>query len=261
MFVLLGLIVRAVGIEYRGKRTGRRWTRIWDLAIGVGSFVVAFGVGAALAISTTGLPLDEHGDRVGGAFAWFTPAAILGGLAVAGFALVHGATFLALKADGPVRVRARRFAVAAAPVALLPITGWVLLIQWQGGNAASWALTVVAVLAVVLGWIAARAGREGWGFTGIAAFAALGAAAIFAAVYPVVLPSTIDAAYDLTIANAASGEYTLGVMTVVAACGLPVVLLYQGWTYWVFRRRIAPHHIPDPHDVVPAVRTAPAARP
>ena len=257
--VLLGLIARAVGIEYRGKRVGRSWARIWDLAIGLGSFVAAFGVGAALALSTTGLPIDANGDRVGGAFAWLTPAALLGGFAVVGFALVHGAAFLALKTEGPVRMRARRFAVLIAPVALLPITGWVLLVVWRTGDVASWVLTGAAVVAVVLGWIAARAGREGWAFTGIAAFAALGAAAIFVAVYPVVLPSTIDPAFDLTIANAASGEYTLGVMTAVAVAGLPVVLLYQAWTYWVFRKRIAPHHIPGAHEAVPAVRV-PAIR-
>jgi cytochrome d ubiquinol oxidase subunit II len=253
VLVLLGLIFRAVGIEYRGKGTTQRWLRFWTWAIGLGSFVSAFGVGAALALTTTGLPLDANGDRVGGPFAWLTPWAVVGGLAVIGFCLVHAGTFLGLKTLGEVRERAQRFVVRWAPVALLPIVAWVLAIQLQKGTPVTWALVGVAVVAVVVGWINARRGREGLAFTGVAAFLVAGAASIFAAVYPVVLPSTIDSAFDLTVSNAASGEYTLGVMTVVTAIGLPLVLLYQGYTYWVFRKRLAETHLPEAHEVVAAV--------
>lgn len=254
VLVLLGLIFRAVAIEYRGKITARRWTRFWDWSIGVGSAVAAFGIGAALALTTTGLPIDGNGDRVGGPFVWLTPIAVLGGLALVGFSLVHGATFLALKTDGPVRERMGKLVPRLAPVALLPIAGWAVLVQLDGGDLLSWTLLGLAVVAGVVGWVFAWMRREGWAFTGFAAFGALGAAAIFAAAFPVVLPSTIDPAFDLTIWNAASGSYTLGVMTVVAAVSLPFILAYQAWSYWVFRKRVAPHHLPDPHDVVPAIR-------
>jgi cytochrome d ubiquinol oxidase subunit II len=254
VLVLLGLIFRAVGIEYRGKMHSVRARRAWDVAIGVGSSVAAFGVGAALALTTTGLPIDANGDRVGGPFAWFGPAAVLGGLAVVGFCLVHAANFLALKTDGAVRERAGRDAVRMAPIALLPLVGWVLLVQVRHGGVASWALAALAVVAAVLGWLAARARREGWAFAGVAVFLAAGAASIFTAVFPVVLPSTIDPAFDLTIANAASGDYTLGVMSVITACALPFVIAYQAWSVWVFRRRIAAAHIPAAHPVVAAVR-------
>lgn len=255
VLVLLGLIFRAVAIEYRGKRSGRRWTRAWDLGIGLGSLVAAFGLGAGLALTTTGLPIDANGDRLGGPFVWLTLPAVLGGLAVVGFALVQGATFLSLKTDGVVRERAGRDIVRFAPIALLPIVGWVLLVQLRSGGVASWTLVVVAIVAVVLGWIASRRRREGWAFLGFSAFLVGGAASIFVAVYPVVLPSTVDGAFDLTVANASSSDYTLGVMTIVAAVGLPLVLAYQAWSYWVFRRRLAAHNIPEPHEVVPAVRT------
>ncbi|MFC5502131.1 cytochrome d ubiquinol oxidase subunit II [Lysinimonas soli] len=255
VLVLLGLIFRAVAIEYRGKGKTVRWTRAWDWAIGLGSFLSAFGLGAGLALTTTGLPIDANGDRVGGPFIWITPVAVLGGLAVVGFCLVHGANFLALKTDGPVRERAGRDTVRFAPIALLPIVGWVLLVQFQSGDLASWVLVVLAVIAVVFGWIAARGRREGWAFLGFGAFLVFGAGSIFEAVFPVVLPSTINHAYDLTVSNAASGDYTLGVMSIVTACALPVVLAYQAWSYWVFRRRIAPHHVPEQHDVVAAVRS------
>ncbi|MEP6481531.1 MAG: cytochrome d ubiquinol oxidase subunit II [Rhodoglobus sp.] len=246
---LLGLIFRAVAIEYRGKGSSERWTRNWDRALGLGSLVVAFCVGALLALTTTGLPIDANGDRVGGPFAWFNGYAVLGGLAVIGFCLVQGAAFLALKTEGDVRERSRVFVVRWAPVALLPIVAWVLVVQFQGGKLITWLPILAAVVAVVWAWFSARAGREGRAFIGFSVFLALGAAAIFAAVYPVVLPSTIDHAYDLTVANASSSPYTLGVMTVVTACALPVVLAYQAWSIWVFRKRIGEQHIPAAHPV------------
>jgi len=254
LVVLVGLIVRAVAIEYRGKVAHPRWARTWDAGIGIGSLIVAFGIGAALALTTTGLPLDAQGDRVGGPFAWFTPMAVVGGLAVVGFCLVHGATFLALKTDGLVRERAGRRAVRWAPVALIPMAVWAVVVQLRHGSAVGWGLTVVAVAAALLGWIAGRRRREGLAFTGVAGFAAAGAAGIFAAVYPVVLPSTISASFDLTIANASSGPYTLGVMTVITACALPVILGYQAWSYGVFRRRLRVDQLPAAHAFAPAVR-------
>ncbi|CAO1649074.1 cytochrome d ubiquinol oxidase subunit II [Salinibacterium sp. NYA9b] len=259
--VLVSLIFRAVAIEYRGKGSTDKWRMWWDRALGLGSLGSAFGIGAALALTTTGLPIDANGDRVGGAFAWFTPYAVLGGLAVVGFSLVHASVFLGLKTDGAVRVRARNFVVRWSPVALLPIVAWVLIIQFQNGTLITWLLVVIAVIAVVFGWISARAGREGWAFIGIAAFLVAGASSIFAAVYPVVLPSTLDPAFNLTISNAASGEYTLGVMSVVTAFGLPLVFIYQGWTYWVFRNRLSDHHLPEAHIVKPAVAPASSASP
>lgn len=258
--MLVSLIFRAVAIEYRGKGSTERWRLWWDRALGLGSLGAAFGIGAILALTTTGLPINANGDRVGGAFAWFTPYAILGGLAVVGFSLVHASAFLGLKTEGEVRVRARNFLVRWSPIALLPIVGWVLAVQLRNGSLATWALVVVAMVAVVFGWISARAGREGRAFIGIAAFLLAGASSMFAAVYPVVLPSTLDSAFDLTISNAASGSYTLGVMSVVAAIGLPLVFLYQGYTYWVFRRRLSEHHIPEAHVVKPAVAPTVSAR-
>ena len=250
---LLGLIFRAVAIEYRGKGATDRWRAWWDRALGIGSFVAAFGVGAMLTLTTTGLPINANGDRVGGPFAWLNGYAVLGGLAVVGFCLVHGAVFLSLKTLGPVRERSRTFVVRWAPVALLPIVGWVLAVQFTTGTVITWGLVVLAVVAVVSGWTAARAGREGRAFAGIAAFLVLGAASSFAAAFPVLIPSTIDSAFDLTVANASSGAYTLGVMSVVTAVGLPLVFVYQGYTYWVFRRRLSETHLPEAHIVEPAI--------
>jgi cytochrome d ubiquinol oxidase subunit II len=251
--VLLGLILRAVAIEYRGKGHTPRWTRSWDLALGIGSFVAAFGVGAALALTTTGLPIDADGDAVAGPFGWFDAWAIVGGLAVVGFCLVHSAAFLALKTDGDVRVRARGFAARWMPVLLLPFAAWAVGVQLQHGKAFTWVLLLSAIACGAWAWRSVARDRERSAFAGLGAFLVLGAASIFTNAYPVVLPSTIDHAYDLTVSSASSSPYTLGVMSVVAAFGLPLVLAYQGWTYWVFRKRISGASIPAVRPVEAAV--------
>ncbi len=254
---LVGLIIRAVGIEYRGKIHTKRWRTFWTWMIGLGSDIVAVCLGAALALTSTGLPIDANGDRVGGPFVWLTAPAVLGGLAVVGFALAHSATFLALKADGVVRERAGRFAARWAPLLLVPAAVWAVVVQLvHGGNVFGWALILLAAIAALFGWAAARRRREGWAFLGYAGFGLFGAGAIFVGMFPKLLPSTVDAAFDLTVANSANGSYTLGVMTIVVACALPVILAYQAWSYWIFRKRVTPGMIPDAHIVLPAVLRA-----
>ena len=254
---LVGLIVRAVGIEYRGKIHTERWRTFWTWMIGLGSLVVAFCIGAALALTSLGLPINANGDRVGGPFVWLTVPAVLGGLAVVGFSLAHSATFLGLKADGPVRERADRFAAVWAPLCLAPAAVWAIWVQLaHGGNALAWTFIVLAVVGAVSGWIAARRRREGWAFIGYAGFGLFGAGAVFAGMFPLVLPSTVDSAFDLTVWNASNSTYTLGVMTVVAVVALPVILAYQAWSYWIFRNRVTPGMIPEAHIVLPAVLRA-----
>jgi cytochrome d ubiquinol oxidase subunit II len=253
LIVLVALIFRAVAFEYRGKVDTVRWRTTWDWAIAVGSFVAAFGVGAALALTTTGLPLDANGDREGGPFAWFSGYAVLGGFAVAGFALLHALAFLALKTDGEVRHRARRWFVRLLPVLLLPMAAWAASVQLLFGKTWTLALLAAAVFAAGTAWIQARKGKEGRAFLATGMFLVGGTASIFGAVFPRVLPSTIDPAFSLTIANASSSDYTLGLMTVVACVGLPLVIAYQAWTYWVFRRRVSAAHIPEAHSFVPAI--------
>jgi cytochrome d ubiquinol oxidase subunit II len=254
LFVLFGLIFRAVGIEFRGKGKSARWIRGWDVAIGLGSLVAAFGVGAALALTTTGLPLDANGDRVGGAFAWFDGYAVIGGLAAVGFSLVHAASFLALKTDGDTRHFGSTFARRAAPIALVPFLVWIVALQVEKGTALTWLIGVVALIAAIAAMLANGRHREGWAFIGFGALLVAGMGSIFMASYPVVLPSTINHAFDLTVANASSSPYTLGVMSIVACFGIPLVLAYQAWTYWVFRKRVSGDLIPAAHPVEPAVR-------
>ncbi|MGM0931523.1 MAG: cytochrome d ubiquinol oxidase subunit II [Actinomycetota bacterium] len=250
VLVLLALIFRAVGIEYRGKVDTDRWRARWDWAIALGSLVAAFGVGAMLGLTTTGLPLNANGDRVGGPFAWFNGYAVLGGLAVVGFSLVHAAAFLALKTDGEVRLRAKALVLRWLPVALLPMAAWAAVLVLRHGKAVTVATLLLAALGAVAAWLLAKAGRDGLSFTGLGIFLVAGTVTIFTAVFPTVLPSTLDEAFSLTVESASSSDYTLGVMSVVALFGIPAVLVYQGYTYWVFRKRVSSSAIPAAHAVV-----------
>ena len=250
VLVLLALIFRAVGIEYRGKVDSDRWRSGWDWAIALGSLVAAFGVGAMLGLTTTGLPLDANGDRVGGAFAWFNGYAVLGGLAVVGFCLVHAAAFLALKTDGDVRLRAKALVLRWLPVGLLPMAAWAAALVLRNGKTVTVVTLLVAAVGAVAAWLLAKAGRDGLSFAGLGIFLVAGTVTIFTAVFPTVLPSTLDEAFSLTVESASSSGYTLGVMSVVALFGIPAVLVYQGYTYWVFRKRVSSSAIPAAHAVV-----------
>ncbi|GAA4439752.1 cytochrome d ubiquinol oxidase subunit II [Actinokineospora soli] len=247
LLVLLGLIGRGVAFEYRGKVDSDRWRRTWDRVIVVGSWVPALGVGMVLTTTFLGLPLDAGGQRVGSAFAAFTLPALLGGLAVAGFAVAHGAVFLALKTDGPIRHRARALALGVGPLALLPLAGLLVVVQWESGELWTWVAAGLAVVAALVAFARLRVGREGQAFAALGGVIALSVIALFGALYPDVLPSTLDPAWSLTVSGAASSPYTLEVMSWVALFGTPAVLVYQGWTYWVFRRRVSAAQIPPVH--------------
>ncbi|MFL6120639.1 cytochrome d ubiquinol oxidase subunit II [Actinophytocola sp.] len=238
LVVLLALIGRGVALEWRGKVDENRWRARWDVVIGAGSLVATLGVGLLLSWNILGLPIDADGHRVGSPFAALRWDTVLGALAFTGFALVHGAVFLALKTDGPLRHRARRFAVAFAPVGLAPLLAVVVLAQVRSGADWTWLAVFAVLVAAVFAWLKLAAAREGqaFGLLGVALAAAV--LALFGALYPNVLPSTLDPAYSLSVADAASSSYTLTVMTWVAAFGTPAVLVYQGWTYWVFRKRV-----------------------
>jgi cytochrome d ubiquinol oxidase subunit II len=245
VLVLFGLIVRAVAFEWRHSHHTAAWDSCWTWVITAGSLIAALGIGAALGSTTLGLPIDGDGNRVGGAFSGLGWPALLGAVAVLGFSVVHGAMFLALKTDGPVRVAARAFAVRWAPVGAVPLLAWAGVVHLRHGTSVTAVLWLVAALAVVLAWARIRVGREGQAFAAWGTMLVAAAATVFGAAYPVVVPSTVDAAFDVTVADASVSDYTLTVMTWAAGIGLPVVLAYQAWTYWVFRTRLTAEPVHD----------------
>ncbi|MFC5291290.1 cytochrome d ubiquinol oxidase subunit II [Actinokineospora guangxiensis] len=244
LLFLVALIGRGVAFEYRGKIDSAAWRRTWDTVITTASWGAALGVGLLLSWNLTGLPIGPDGNRVGGPFAAIGWETLLGAAAVAGFALLHGATYTALKTDGPIRARARRLGTAAAPLALAPLVALLLVVQLRSGSPWTWVPLALAAGCAVLAVARLAAVREGQAFALLGVSVAAAVIALFGALHPNVLPSTLDPSYSLTIVDTASSPYTLTVMSWVALFGTPAVLAYQGWTYWVFRKRIATHHIP-----------------
>jgi cytochrome d ubiquinol oxidase subunit II len=244
LLILVALIVRGLAFEYRAKRDDATWRSRWDLAIILGSFVPALLWGVAFANIVRGVPIDENAEYVGGFFNLLSPYALLGGVTTLLLFLTHGALFVALKTDGDIRHRARALALKVGVAAAVAAVAFLVWTQATTGSTGSLVLFAAAALALVGGLVAAAKAREGWAFTGNFAAIGLAVAGLFAALFPDVMPSSLDPAWSLTTTNASATEYTLTVMTWVAVFFTPLVLMYQGWTYWVFRRRIGTQHIP-----------------
>ncbi|WP_017570618.1 cytochrome d ubiquinol oxidase subunit II [Nocardiopsis halotolerans] len=237
--ILVALILRGVAFEYRGKRDDSAWRAWWDRAILAGSAVPAFLWGVVFANLVRGVAMDSDHVVTSSTLDLLNPHALLGGLTTLSLFTLHGAIFLTLKTDGPVRVRARLAALWSA-CAALPLGAFFL--AWTqiayGGGTRTLPFVVLAVAALVGGVAAAWRHREGWSFAFTAVTILAVFTALFTSLFPNVLPSTTDPAFSLTVANASSAEYTLTVLSWVAVVFLPLVLLYQGWSYWVFRRRV-----------------------
>ncbi|GGC12780.1 cytochrome d ubiquinol oxidase subunit II [Cellulomonas carbonis] len=242
--ILLALIVRVVAFEWRGKIDDPAWRAWADRALVVGSWVPAVLWGVAFANIVRGVELDADHQYVGGFFALLNPFALLGGATTALLFLTHGAVFLALKTDGEMRRRAGALAARLAVVTLVVAGAFAVWAQVAYSVPWTWAATAVA--AGGLGWlvVATRSRREGQAFVASAGTIVAAVVLIFGSLYPDVMPA-VDPANSLTVDNASSTDYTLTIMTWVAVVLTPVVLLYQGWTYWVFRKRLTVEHIPD----------------
>ena len=238
LLILLALIARGVSFEYRHQRPESQWKRRFDAMIVVGSAVPALLWGVAFANIVQGVPLDAGHNYTGTFSDLLSPYALLGGLTTLLLFFTHGVVFVSLKTDGELRHRARRLA-ARSGVATIIVA--VVFLLWTGlafGTFWFWILAAVAALALVGGWLANARGAEGIAFTLLAITVAAAVLALFASLFPDVMPASNDPANSLTIENASSSTYTLTVMSWLALVALPLVLAYQGWTYWVFRRRV-----------------------
>ena len=236
--LLVGLIVRGIGIEYRGKAQTARGRRWCDAGVVVGSLLPALLLGVAFANFVRGVELDKQHVMTGGFFDLLSPYALLGGLTTLSLFAFHGAVFLGLRAQGPVQVAAGQLARKLAIPAF--VFGGAFLF-WTMGVRGGWLSKVLAVVIVIALVAAIRAmllGRYGWSFTASSVVAALVPVWVFACLWPNVLPANNGAGLSLTVHAASSSHYTLGVMTVVALIFTPIVLAYQAWTYWVFRARV-----------------------
>jgi cytochrome d ubiquinol oxidase subunit II len=236
--ILVALIVRGIGIEYRNKRGDLRWRSRLDLMTTVGSFLPALLWGVAFGNIVAGVPIDADKQFTGSLLTLLNPFALLGGLTTLLLFVTHGLLYLTLRTEGEIRERARRLTV---PVGLVTAVVAVAFLLWANAIRGDALSTVVAVLAAVV-WLAALGAswikREAVAFAASAVTIGLAVASLFLALFPDVMPSSTDPAFSLTTTNAASTPYTLGIMTVVAVIFVPIVLIYQGWTYYVFRKRV-----------------------
>lgn len=250
--ILVCLIIRGVAFEYRAKRPEERWQRNWERAIFWTSLGPAFLWGVVFANMVHGVPIGESKEFEGNLLDLFGPHALLGGLLTLTLFTFHGAVFAALKTVGDIRVRARRMATGLGLGAAVLAVGFLTWTQAERGDTASLVAMVLAVLALGVALVANAAGREGWsfGFSGVAIVAFV--AMLFLALFPDIMPSSLSEEWSLTVEGAASSPYTLKIMTWCAGIATPVVMLYQGWTYWVFRKRIGTQHIAEPAHPAPA---------
>ncbi|WP_167101661.1 cytochrome d ubiquinol oxidase subunit II [Mycobacterium sp. DL592] len=245
LVILLAMIARIVAIEWRGKINDPRWRSWCDIGIAVGSWLPAILWGVAFAVLVSGLPVGPDKNVTGLTFTdVVNPYTLSGGLATCALFLFHGAVFLALKTGGDVRHDAVRLARKLSVPTSALVAGFGLWTQLAHGKSWTWALVALAVVAQLAAVAAVGAGREGWAFLSTTIVVAAVVVLLFGCLYPNLVPSTIDPAYSITIVNGSSSPYTLKVMTWAAVIFTPLVLLYQGWTYWVFRKRIFAEAIP-----------------
>lgn len=246
LLILVALIVRGVAFEFRGKIDDDRWRRNWDRAIVAGSVTPALLWGVAFANIVAGVPLDADHEFTGTLFTLLNLYGLLGGLATLLLFALHGAVFLSLKTSGDVRARARGLAHRLGLLTVVVGGGFLLWTFLAHGSAWTIVPVLITAAALVTALLAIHHVREGWAFL-LTATAIVGVTVtLFGSLYPYVLPSSTDPANSLNTVNAASTPYTLTIMTWVAVVFTPIVVAYQAWTFWVFRKRIGGTDIPAP---------------
>ena len=239
VLVLLALILRGVAFEFRSKAPGASWRAGWDWAIFVGSLVPALIFGVAVGNLLRGVPIDETKTYTGTFLGLLNPYSVVAGLTFVLLFLLHGAQFLRLRVSGPVLDRVEASVKRVWSLAVLVAVG-LLVLSWRQtglfrGGAIALILPGLAALALVGSGLARKPGVA-FALTGVTVL--LLTVSAFRAMYPNVMISSLNPEWSLTIHNASSTPYTLKVMTIIACTLVPIVLLYQGWTYWIFRKRL-----------------------
>ncbi|UNK18204.1 cytochrome d ubiquinol oxidase subunit II [Paenibacillus sp. N3/727] len=241
--LLLALIARGVAFEFRGKVGDARWRKVWDGAIFTGSFLPPFLFGVVFACLIQGLPIDESMQLNAGFFDVVNLYTVVGGITVVMLCLLHGLMFTTLRTIGDLQERARVMArrllfPVAALLALFGIMTYFMtdLFKVRGGILS--AVLVLGVIAFLAAGYFMKTKKDGWAFGMTGAVIVLSVMSVFIGLFPRVMISSINSAFDLTIQNAASGQYSLKVMTIVAVTLLPFVLGYQIWSYYVFHKRV-----------------------
>jgi len=240
VLLLVALFARGVSFEYRGKRESARWRTSWSWALAIGSILIPLLVGVALGDLLHGLPIDSGHEFTGNFFSLLTGYGLMTGVTLVVLSMLHGATFLALRTTGEIRDRAHSAARSIGIVAIIVNLAWVV---WTlvviGGGTLPEPTQIFGMIAVIIATVLATTDNDAFAFAASGFAVAAAIAQIFISLYPNVMVSSTNHAYNLTVNNAAAGHYGLVVMTVVAVLFFPIVLLYQGWSFHVFRRRVS----------------------
>ena len=267
LLVLAALMARGVSLEFARKHENERWLKTWTWCTTLGSLSIPLLLGIGLGDLLNGLPIDSSHNFTGNFFDLLTPYGLWTGVTLLGLCLLHGATFIKLRTTGELRERARTIARPLGWAAIALVVGFVIWTRSvAGGPTIPDPVEVLAVIAVVFAALLAATDHDGWAFSASAVAIAACVGSIFIDLYPRVMVSSTDAAYNLTVSNSASGHYALVVMTVVTAIFFPLVLVYQGWSFHVFRARVkGPPETPDAQSAGtpprPSGPSAPASRP
>ncbi len=249
VLMLLALIVRGVAFEFRGKDKRPAWRSTWDWMIFFGSLVPALLWGVALSNLLQGLPIDAKMNYTGNFFTLLSPYTLLAGVYGLVLMTLHGALFLSLRTEQEMADRARAVAFRLWPVAVVLLfatwgASYVATDMYNNLGVDPGVVPIVGGAAIlVLGWFIKNK-HDGWAFGMTAVTLVTTVMTLFMALFPRVMVSSLNPAWSLTIHNASSSNYTLTVMTVVAAIFVPIVLVYQAWTYWVFRARVTRKNLP-----------------
>lgn len=241
--VLLCLIGRGVSFEFRRKVENPRWTNIWDWVIFFGSLLPPFLLGVLFTSMLKGMPIENDMNMAAGFTDFINVYSLWGGLTVTLLCLLHGLNFLTLKTEGEIRKRAAGLAnkvvlAVLGSLVIFVVLSFIFTDIYEVRLIPEIILTVLIVIAYVLAYFFISKGREGLSFTMSGLGLAFTVSAIFVGLFPRVMVSSIDKAFDLTVYNASSGAYSLKIMTIVAITILPFVLGYTIWSYYIFRKRV-----------------------
>ncbi len=247
MLVLLGLIARAVSMEFRGRVESAGWRRLWDGAFGIGSLLPALLFGVAVGNILRGIPVDNTGEFSGTFFGLLNPFSLLVGVLGLVMFVTHGAVYMALKSDGD--LRERMLGVASK--------GWILwvvlyvaatiygffeahhLFAGTLGSPLFWLFFLLLLGSLLTLPMQIKAGKAMVALvtSSISIISTIGVAAT--ALYPDLVPSLVDPSYSLTVAGASSTQRTLMTMLVIALIGMPIVLAYTIVIYRVFKGKVS----------------------
>jgi cytochrome d ubiquinol oxidase subunit II len=241
--LLVGLIIRGVSFEYRSKDANPAWRNRFDWMIAIGSFLAALLLGAAFANLARGVPINADKMFTGNLFTLLNPYGLLGGVTTVAIFLLHGANFLGLKLEGELRERvnaaAKKLWIAATILYLALAVFTYEEGFWERGMVSPGVVPIAAIAFLLAAGYFINQKREGWAFIMVALNIVFTQITFFLMTFPNVMTSTTNPDWSLTIYNASSSQYTLTVMSIVALIFVPIVLTYQGWTYYMFRKRIS----------------------